>query len=119
MSQFQIQLEGEAGVAFAESLAALLGDGVSYEVSKPTTVRGEKQDVSKVLITLKLVLDLTGQTVDVTNKALDLVDRIQDYQSSSGKPVLVMPNQGESRLLRNASHNEILQALLKAQQSQP
>ena len=119
MSQFQIQLEVTAGVAFAESLATLLGDSVSYEVNEPTTVRGEKQDVSKVLITLKLVLDLTGQTIDVANKALDLVDRIQDYQLSSGKPVLVMPQEGESRLLRNASYDEILQALLKAQQAQP
>jgi|GEM_PF-3415868 len=119
MSHFQIQLEGAAGVAFAESLALLLGDGVSYEVSEPTTVRGDKQDVSKVLITLKLVLDLTGQTIDVTNKVLNLVDRIQDYQSSSGKPVLVMPNQGESQLLRNATHDDILQALLKTQQEQP
>jgi hypothetical protein len=116
MSQFQIQLEGAAGVAFAESLKSLLGDRVSYQVSEPATVRGDekKQDVAKVLITLKVVLDLTGQTIDVTNKALDLVDRIQEYQSSSGKPVLVM-SQGESNPLRNATHDEILKALLKTQ----
>lgn len=117
MSQITISLEGASAIALAEALKGLPGFEVKVEIGDPTeAVRGEKLD--RVLVTLTAVVtlatnavDLVDKTVDVADKLRDRIEHVQGCQVSSVESVLIVSDQGKRETLKNATPEQIVEAL--------
>jgi len=112
MSQIQISLEGTSAIAFAEALEGLPGYEVSYEVEDAAVVtQGETSDkFARVLITMKAVLDLTGQAIQVGDQGLSFLEHLRDFQSPPVQSVLVIS--GDRAIeVENATPEEIVKII--------
>jgi hypothetical protein len=92
MSQIQISLEGSTAIEVAQLLQAYWGEGSSYDVEDPSVVtQGETSDkIARVLITIKAIVDLTGAGVNVVGDAVDVAQKIRDFQSPPVTSALVI-----------------------------
>jgi hypothetical protein len=117
MSQITISLEGTSAIALAEALKGLPGFEVSFEVGDPTeAVRGEKLD--RVLVTLTAMVtlatntvELVDKTVDLTDKLMDRIEHVQGCQVPPVESVLIVSDQGKRETLKNATAEQIVEAL--------
>lgn len=114
MSQIKISLEGNGAVAFAQALDGLPGYEVSYVVEdEVVVVQGEKSDkFARVMITMKAILDLSGQTIQVADQGLSFLEHLQDFQSPPVESVLVISGDQEIEV-ENATPEQIVKIIQK------
>ncbi len=112
MSQIQISLEGTSAIAVAQALEGLPGYEVNYAVEDATVVtQGETSDkFARVLITMKAIVDLTGQTVQVADQGLSFLEHLRDFQSQPVQSVLVISGNREIEV-ENATPEEIVKII--------
>jgi hypothetical protein len=115
MSQIQISLEGISAIAFAQALEGLPGYEVSYAVEDSSVVtQGETSDkFARVLITVKAIMDLTGQTIQTAEQGLSFVEHLKNFQSPPVPLVLVISGDQEIEV-KNATPEQIVKIIQDA-----
>ncbi|MCY7407003.1 MAG: hypothetical protein LH631_06395 [Alkalinema sp. CAN_BIN05] len=110
MSQIQISLEGTSAIAFAEALVGLPGYEVSYEVMPDEVVRGEKENVIRVLLLLKLIT----AGADATGKVVGAAEHVRDFVSPPVKSALIVMD-GKRVKLENPTTAQIVEILRESE----
>jgi hypothetical protein len=111
MSQIQISLEGSSAIEVAQLLQAYWGEGSSYDVEDPVVTQGETSDkLARVLITIKAIVDLTGAGVNVVGDAVDVAQKIRDFQSPPVTSALIIIGDQDIEI-KNATPEQILEII--------
>jgi hypothetical protein len=110
MSQIKISLEGGSAIAIAEALKGLPGYEVSYEVMPDEVVRGEKETVARVLLTLQLITS----GAEAVEAVVGAAEHVRDFVSPPVKSALIVMD-GKRVKLENATPAQIVEILRESE----